>query len=407
MSTDGRMKGAFLERRLRVAHVHDRLSGRSGADLHLLMLLSEQRLSIDLSLAVGWRDGSVVDPDQTTVGVIKGLGGRDSKSSAAARRLTRWLDAQNPDVVHIHNVMQADVISAVSRLWPAVMTVQDHRTFCPGRGKWTLDEQVCDQPMADSLCRSCFSDRDYGSQMLTRTQERLRALSGLERVIVLSEYMKRELVGVGVDQARIAVIPPSPFGAEPIGAHSAVPAPVDGPFWIAAGRWVRAKGFHMLIEAWSGLEDPLPLVIVGVGPEAEALREQQHAAPFPERLHLIDWVERGVLHAWVARAQALVFSSLWQEPFGLAGLEALALGTPVIAFNGGAVSEWMHERSGWLVPWGEVSELRTALDAARDGAECSQRGEYGMRDVRARFEPVRIAAQVRGQYEALSRVSQA
>jgi len=383
-----------LSTALHIAHVHDRLSVRSGADLHLLMLLAEQRASLRLSLAVGWKDGTATAPDGVTTKVVRDLGDRDGKGEAAARRLLRWLDAQAPDVVHIHNVMQAQVISAVASRWPTVMTVQDHRVFCPGRGKWTLDEQVCADAMSAEVCAACFQDSAYGAQMLGRTQARLAAATGLRRVIVLSEYMKRELVAVGVEAARIAVVPASPFGAQPLGATGPAEAPIEGPFWIAAGRWVRAKGFHLLLEAWGRLNDPLPLVLVGAGPEADTLRAQRSKLADRDRVHLVDWVERERLHAWVRSAQALLFTSLWQEPFGLAGVEALALGTPVVAFESGAVAEWLDPAIGWPVPWGDVGALALALNEARDPAECARRGALGQGVIAQRFDAQRAAQAV-------------
>jgi glycosyltransferase involved in cell wall biosynthesis len=50
--------------------------------------------------------------------------------------------------------------------------------------------------------------------------------------------------------------------------------------------------------------------------------------------------------------------SLMPESFGLAGLESLACGTPVVAFDAGGITEWLaHGVTGFVVPWGDVSAL--------------------------------------------------
>jgi glycosyltransferase involved in cell wall biosynthesis len=54
-------------------------------------------------------------------------------------------------------------------------------------------------------------------------------------------------------------------------------------------------------------------------------------------------------------------SPRWEEPFGLAGLEALAMGVPVAAWDSGAVAEW---HSGPLAAWGDVEGLAAALREA-------------------------------------------
>ena len=51
----------------------------------------------------------------------------------------------------------------------------------------------------------------------------------------------------------------------------------------------------------------------------------------------------------LSRARALLFPIEWQEPFGLAMIEAMACGTPVLAFEGGSVEEIVHDGvNGWI-----------------------------------------------------------
>jgi glycosyltransferase involved in cell wall biosynthesis len=53
--------------------------------------------------------------------------------------------------------------------------------------------------------------------------------------------------------------------------------------------------------------------------------------------------------------------SRWQEPFGIAGLEAACLGVPVVAYRSGGIPEW-HPGDG-LVEWGDVPALARALSS--------------------------------------------
>jgi glycosyltransferase involved in cell wall biosynthesis len=66
-------------------------------------------------------------------------------------------------------------------------------------------------------------------------------------------------------------------------------------------------------------------------------------------------------NAFIGRARALLFPIDWPEPFGLVMIEALACGTPVVAYDCGSVSEVIqHDASGYI-----VHNQREAIDAAR------------------------------------------
>jgi glycosyltransferase involved in cell wall biosynthesis len=65
-----------------------------------------------------------------------------------------------------------------------------------------------------------------------------------------------------------------------------------------------------------------------------------------EYLGEADWTLKNEL---LSRARALLFPIQWEEPFGLVMLEAMACGTPVLAFRGGAVEEIVRDGvNGWI-----------------------------------------------------------
>ena len=65
-------------------------------------------------------------------------------------------------------------------------------------------------------------------------------------------------------------------------------------------------------------------------------------------------------HAFLGQAKALLFPIDWPEPFGLVMIEALACGTPVVAFRGGSVAEILEDGVTGFI----VDSLEEAIDAA-------------------------------------------
>lgn len=324
-------------RPVRVLHLSDRLSARGGAHRHLLGLIEHQARGHDVGLAVGTREPGV--EAACPVFQVPGLEAREARPVDLAP-LAR---AFRPDVVHVHTVVNPRALEwAAGR--PAVMTVQDHRFFCPGRGKWTLAGEVCHSRLSREACAACFEDRAYFEATWELTGARLAAVRRL-RLVVLSDYMRNELRAAGCD-GPVHVIPPFvhdlPVAAPAVGA----------PGVLFVGRLARAKGVWDALEAWrrSGLE--LPLRFAGSGPERHALERTEAL--------VLGWLDRPALAAALAAASVLVLPSRWQEPFGLAGLEALHCGVPVAAWDSGGVREW-HPGGDGLVPWGDLDGLAVAL----------------------------------------------
>jgi glycosyltransferase involved in cell wall biosynthesis len=331
---------------MRLLHLTDRLSARGGADWHLLGVLARLAPRYELLLAHGRDDGSAAAPCPTAAVPALGAPGRAPALPPVGPALDALAAAFRPDLVHVHNVMNPAALAwAAAR--GAVMTVQDHRAFCPGRGKLTAAGAVCRTPLGAATCAGCFDDAEYFARLLELTRARLAALGGMRRLIVLSRYMAGELAAAGLPADRLEVIPPFVHGLDP-----AAP-PAGPPCVLFAGRLVAAKGVADAVVAWRAAATGLPLVVAGTGPERGRLA--------PDGVELLGWVPHGRLAGVYRRARALVFPSRWQEPFGIAGLEALTLGVPVAAWASGGVAEW---HPGRLARWGDVAGLGAALGAA-------------------------------------------
>lgn len=350
---------------MRILHLADRLTERGGAYQHLLAVVERQAADGHAPhLAVGRADAETSAP--CPVSLAAGL---DARTDAPCD-LSDAMAWARPDVVHVHTVVNPVVLRWAARV-PSVVTVQDHRAFCPGRGKWTLAGEQCLTAMSETACAACFDDAAYSRETLALTGRRLDALRPL-RVVVLSRYMRGELTSAGLDGDRVAVVPPFVRPLPPAGS--------DGPPCVLfVGRLVDAKGVPDAIAAWRASGLAVPLVAAGAGP----LRPQLERAG----ADVTGWADRTRLASLYARAGALLLPSRWQEPFGIVGLEALACGVPVAAWKSGGVREW-HPGPG-LADWGDTAALGRAL-----------RSVFGTRpDPPDGFAPEPLMARLHAEYE--------
>jgi glycosyltransferase involved in cell wall biosynthesis len=115
------------------------------------------------------------------------------------------------------------------------------------------------------------------------------------------------------------------------------------------GRMAPCKGPHLAIDA--ARRAGVPIRLAGeIQPVFHDYWEQEMVPrlrqPGVEYIGEADFETKTAL---LSRARALLFSIQWDDPFGLVMLEAMACGTAVLAFNGGAVPEVVRDGvNGWI-----------------------------------------------------------
>jgi glycosyltransferase involved in cell wall biosynthesis len=116
----------------------------------------------------------------------------------------------------------------------------------------------------------------------------------------------------------------------------------------AIARLVPLKGLRYLIEAVRLLRDRnIDLEIAGAGPEESALRDIAQRFGLAPRIRFLGWVQPTTI---LPRWDVFAMPSL-EEAFGIAALEAMAAGLPVVATNVGGLPELIrHGETGFLVP---------------------------------------------------------
>jgi len=155
---------------------------------------------------------------------------------------------------------------------------------------------------------------------------------------------------------------------------------------VFAGRVVAPKGVGVLIRAAREVEDA-QFAICGSGWKLEAMRRLAKRLGVQERVEFKGWMDGPALAHEMAEASIVAIPSLWPEPFGLVGIEALASGRPVVASDTGGIADWLRDgNNGLAVPPGDVTALARALvELLDDPARQDAMGRAGRQMVAERF----------------------
>jgi glycosyltransferase involved in cell wall biosynthesis len=164
----------------------------------------------------------------------------------------------------------------------------------------------------------------------------------------------------GAAPSRTHVAPlPSAYAARP----PAPPPSLSPPTVLFASRLTPEKGVWTLLEAFGLMRTPAGLELAGAGIAAPAVARATAAHRCADRIRLLGHLEGAAMREAYARAAVVAVPSLWPEPFGLVGVEALASGRPVVTTGVGGITDWAQAELGVaVVAPGSAAALAAALD---------------------------------------------
>jgi glycosyltransferase involved in cell wall biosynthesis len=99
----------------------------------------------------------------------------------------------------------------------------------------------------------------------------------------------------------------------------------------------------------------------------------------------VGWLNQEKSSVYYHQASAVVIPSVWPEPFGMVGLEAMSYAKPVVAFHVGGIPEWLEDGvTGFLVPPGDVKgmagKINLLLQNPKTAQEMGFRGREGVKE---------------------------
>ena len=201
--------------------------------------------------------------------------------------------------------------------------------------------------------------------------------------------LSRHVAVIGISHAQVSA---APGVAHAVVHHGLVPEDFpfgrgEGGHLLFLGRMSPDKGADRAVRAARAAGVPL-LLAAKMREPAELEYFARHVEPLlGEEAHYLGEVDFATKTSLLASARALLVPIRWPEPFGMVMIEALACGTPVLAFPEGAAPEVVeHRRTGFL--------CRDEADMAAAVGRLSELSREDCRDaVERRFSARRMAAE--------------
>ena len=275
---------------------------------------------------------------------------------------------------------QLDYWRAALRLWPGndVAFVHSLNIPLPRRIGPIVGKIVGDPAWERAVNRGwlppgtgvdAFQTTGYSLPVELNKAQRARAAQRYDHIIVPGEYLKRMVVGWGVDLQRVTVVYnalrdlPSPPAEDRAEARRALGLPLDCPLLLTAARLTPWKGVEETLRALAAVPD-VQLVVAGDGPQRAHLEHLAAELGLAARVSFRGQVARASMPLLYRAADyALLYSGY--EGLSHVLLESLALGTPVIASDSGGNPEVVRDGvNGLLVPYPSVDALHAALARA-------------------------------------------
>jgi glycosyltransferase involved in cell wall biosynthesis len=350
-----------------------------GEERHVRNLaLALSRRGHDVTVATQWIPGTsaIEFVENVVIHRIKGLIQRFSGVFAEHERrhappfpdpelvagLRRLVVQFKPDVVHAHNWLARSFLPV--KLWrdvPLVVTLHDYSLICPKKNlihNAIHTGEICSGPQLAKCCH-CASDH-YGKVKGVVTTVGKFAFSRLERrtvdkFLAVSHSVVRHsrLAEMGINYEVIPNFIPDDVAVLSPDVDPCVDQ-LPEHFILFVGDQSPLKGVPVLLNAYAGLTDAPPLMLIG-------RRGAVLPKTLPPNVYQLDpWPHTAIMHAW-HRCLFGVAPSTWLDACPTVVMEAMACGKPVVATDLGGTPDIINESSGILVPPGNVGALRDAL----------------------------------------------
>lgn len=319
---------------MKILHVN--AGNEFGGGLFHIQSLFRGMDTIDMELLV-FEEGPVADMARKSGITVYILSQQSRYDIRVLKKLRQLIQRNGYTVVHTHGPRANLFVSLIHRLIAA---------------KWIMT--VHSDPTLD------FEHRGIKGKLFE--QINLRTLKKPDHLIAVSKEIKSILMQNNVSASQVSVVHNGRAFSE-----DWKPAAKDTSIFrmLTVGRLEKVKGHRYLIEALRQLDfSDWMLTICGSGEEEVELKALVNRSGLTEKVLFLGWIDSEEVSRQFSKADVMILPSL-SESFPLVALEAGEKRLPVIASEVGDVKDMIpSEQYGWLVPKGNSTALKKAIEQA-------------------------------------------
>ena len=378
---------------MKILMVNEYFAFVGGTEQYLLPLCTElEKMGHCVSVVYGIRTGEESDVSRGKTYCVENTLSLHSRNNITGlTQLRRIIASENPDLIYIHQVHNPLAIEVLTDAKPCIRYVHGYKIACPaGHRTLSISDSICEDPvgyrcLVRAYTERCMPRNLFVSHRLIRTGfKNLRASLKIEKFLVASSYMRQMLVNNGIHGSSIEVIP----------YYTSLPQLSENdthrehiPSILFIGRLVREKGLDYLVQALKRVQGQWQCTIVGQGPELEPVKSLVKKLGIFERFSFPGWVPNESIGGYYQKARMVVVPSVWPEPFGIVGIEAMARARPVLAFDVGGISQWLeNNKTGYLVKRKDIFGLAENISLLLREKDLAVRfGRQGRKNVEGCF----------------------
>lgn len=295
------------------------------------------------------------------------------------KRLMKRIDEIKPEIIHLHNLHDTYVHLPLlfnyikKHKVPIVWTLHDSWSFTGHCPYFTMAK--CEKWKIG--CHDCPNYRDYPSSFFDNSKRmwklKKKWFTGVENMTIvtpsqwLADLVKQSFLGEypvrvihnGID---LAVFKPTPSDFREKYQIRKEKKILLG----VAFDWGIRKGLDVFVELSKRLA-PEKYQIVLVGTDEQVDRQ------LPTNIISIHRTQNQTELAEIYTAADVFVNPTREEVLGLVNIEANACGTPVITFNTGGSPECINEKSGMVIPYGDIDAMKESIEYICDNSSFSEK----------------------------------